>query len=216
NPTPGTTLTRYTYTGREFDADTGLYYYRARWYDPKVGRFISEDPIGFGGGINQFSYVENNPMNGRDPQGLYNIDVHYYLTYFLLTKFPCLTPDDAREIAGADQHVDENPQTSPGPGWTEGQRQINSELHAFNEGNTKNLSNLRNIAFSKSGTCGDLGKYLHYLQDTFSHRGFSSPYVGQAGSNGIDVPGFAGLVVDNTNHDVGKSAEMVSATWFAI
>ena len=216
NPTAGTTLTRYTYTGREFDADTGLYYYRARWYDPKVGRFISEDPIGFGGGINQFSYVENNPMNGRDPQGLYNIDVHYYLTYFLLTKFPCLTPDDAREIAGADQHVDENPETSPGPGWTEGQRQINSELHAFNEGNMKNLSNLRNIAFSKSGTCGDLGKYLHYLQDTFSHRGFNSPYVGQAGSNGIDVPGFGGLVVDNTNHDVGKSAEMVSATWFAI
>ena len=42
----GSSLTRYTYTGREFDSDTGLYYYRARWYDPQVGRFLSEDPIG--------------------------------------------------------------------------------------------------------------------------------------------------------------------------
>ena len=43
----GSQLTRYTYTGREFDSDTGLYYYRARFYDPQVGRFISEDPLGF-------------------------------------------------------------------------------------------------------------------------------------------------------------------------
>ena len=38
------------YTGREWDPETGLYYYRARYYDPKVGRFISEDPIGFAAG----------------------------------------------------------------------------------------------------------------------------------------------------------------------
>jgi RHS repeat-associated protein len=42
----GSTRTRYTYTGRERDADTSLLYYRARFYDPQVGRFISEDPIG--------------------------------------------------------------------------------------------------------------------------------------------------------------------------
>jgi RHS repeat-associated protein len=67
----GSGLTRYTYTGREFDADTGLYYYRARWYDPQIGRFISEDPIGFeGGDINFFTYVANNPVNDSDPSGL--------------------------------------------------------------------------------------------------------------------------------------------------
>ena len=38
--------TRYRYTGRELDSDTGLYYYRNRWYDPEIGKFISEDPIG--------------------------------------------------------------------------------------------------------------------------------------------------------------------------
>lgn len=93
---------------------------------------------------------------------------------------------------------------------------MNSNFHAFNEGNLGNLNNLRSGAFANDADCGELGKYLHYLQDTFSHRGFSSSYIGQAGSNGSDFPGLGGLVVDNTNHDVGKAAEMVSATWFAI
>jgi len=60
----------YAFTGREWDAETGWYYYRARYYDPKVGRFVSEDPIGLGGGINYYQYVENNPATLRDPTGL--------------------------------------------------------------------------------------------------------------------------------------------------
>ncbi|MHC1727572.1 MAG: RHS repeat protein [Syntrophobacteraceae bacterium] len=49
----------------------GLYYMRARYYDPGVGRFISEDPIGFAGGdVNLFAYVQNNPVKWVDPEGL--------------------------------------------------------------------------------------------------------------------------------------------------
>ncbi|MGO9020297.1 MAG: RHS repeat domain-containing protein [Syntrophobacteraceae bacterium] len=49
----------------------GLYYMRARYYDPNVGRFISEDPLGFGGGdVNLYAYVKNNPVNRADPFGL--------------------------------------------------------------------------------------------------------------------------------------------------
>jgi len=67
----GSSLTRYTYTGREFDSDTGLYYYRARWYDPQVGRFISEDPIGFDADdVNLYAYVGSDPVNDNDPLGL--------------------------------------------------------------------------------------------------------------------------------------------------
>ncbi len=47
------------------------YYYRARYYDPSAGRFLSEDPIGFGGGIDFYAYVKNNPANLDDPQGFY-------------------------------------------------------------------------------------------------------------------------------------------------
>lgn len=51
----------------------GFYYMRARYYDPKVGRFISEDPSGFGGGdVNLMAYVGNNPVMGIDPNGLTN------------------------------------------------------------------------------------------------------------------------------------------------
>lgn len=61
----------FTYTGRQWDADSGLLYYRARWYDPKVGRFIGEDPAGFGGGdVNLSRYVHNRPVTLADPSGL--------------------------------------------------------------------------------------------------------------------------------------------------
>lgn len=60
----------FSYTGREYDTDAALYYYRARYYDPTVGRFIQKDPIGLAGGINLYPYVQNNPINFIDPTGL--------------------------------------------------------------------------------------------------------------------------------------------------
>ena len=60
----------YTFTAREFDPESGLYFYRARYYDPVAGRFISEDPIGFeGNDLNLHRYVLNNPVNLIDPSG---------------------------------------------------------------------------------------------------------------------------------------------------
>ncbi|MBI3836617.1 MAG: RHS repeat-associated core domain-containing protein [Planctomycetia bacterium] len=87
------TLTRYFYTGREFDAATGLQYNRERWYDPHSGRWLTQDPIGrlnwqngttlgsngdnpalvhteFADGSNPFIYVHNSPTNATDPSGL--------------------------------------------------------------------------------------------------------------------------------------------------
>jgi RHS repeat-associated protein len=58
------------FTGREWDPETNLYYYRARYYDPKVGRFISEDPIGFDGGVNFYGYADAGPTTATDPSGL--------------------------------------------------------------------------------------------------------------------------------------------------
>ena len=63
-------LPTFGYTGREPD-ETGLIYYRARYYDPATGRFTQQDPLGFrGGAINFYSYVVNNPVNRVDPSGL--------------------------------------------------------------------------------------------------------------------------------------------------
>ena len=61
---------RHRFAGREFDQESGLYYNRARYYDPKLGRFISEDPIGIVGGQNLYAYAGNDPVNTADPFGL--------------------------------------------------------------------------------------------------------------------------------------------------
>lgn len=59
----------YKFTGREDDG-SGLTYYRARYYHPRLQRFIAEDPIGFlGGDVNLYAYVRNNPVNLVDPSG---------------------------------------------------------------------------------------------------------------------------------------------------
>jgi len=61
---------RFKFTGREYSPELGIYYYRARWYDPSAGRFISQDPIGFSAGdVNLYRYVGNAPGDATDPLG---------------------------------------------------------------------------------------------------------------------------------------------------
>ncbi len=66
----GSIANRFQYTAREFDSESGLYFYRARYYDAAAGRFLSEDPIRFVGGPNYYRYVKNRPTSFRDPLGL--------------------------------------------------------------------------------------------------------------------------------------------------
>ena len=62
----------FRFTGREWDAETGMYYYRARYYAPDVKSFTSEDPIRFeSGDTNWYRYVDNDPVNKTDPLGLF-------------------------------------------------------------------------------------------------------------------------------------------------
>lgn len=58
------------FKGREHDAATGLVYMRARWYDPELGRFISEDPAGLEADVNRYVFARNDPINLSDPFGL--------------------------------------------------------------------------------------------------------------------------------------------------
>ncbi len=65
----GTKLTDFAFTGRPFDDESGLYYFRARYYDPVAGRFTSPDPLGFVNGIDLYAYTNNTPLNNLDPTG---------------------------------------------------------------------------------------------------------------------------------------------------
>lgn len=69
----GTDDTQFQFTGRENDGASGLYYYRARYYDPSLGRFIQSDPIGLAGGNNTYAYAEGDPLSFYDPLGLWAI-----------------------------------------------------------------------------------------------------------------------------------------------
>jgi RHS repeat-associated protein len=68
NATTGVSL---RYTGQMLDPDSGLYYYKARWYSPYLGRFLSPDPALFVDGLQTYTYVGNDPVDFTDPQGLF-------------------------------------------------------------------------------------------------------------------------------------------------
>jgi len=160
----GSLVQPYTFTGREYDLESGLYYYRARYYDPKTGRFWTKDPIGFGGGdVNLYRYVRNNPINFRDPLGLYDEYVHFYKTYQWALEVG-IEPRIALIIAAANQGVDEAYFTMP-----------ESPLSWFSFGLIFHFQS-RSYAQRGLSQCIDqsdirnFGRFLHMLQDSFSHE----------------------------------------------
>jgi len=99
------------YTGREND-QTGLYYYRARYYNPAWGRFISEDPIGWSSGqTNGFAYVDANPMSYVDPSGLKG-----YMSPFDLRSPLVYDNGSSCKLVSPGSQIDENGCISTGGG----------------------------------------------------------------------------------------------------
>ncbi|MEA3306709.1 MAG: RHS repeat-associated core domain-containing protein, partial [Elusimicrobiota bacterium] len=102
----------YMFTGREYDSETGLYFYRARYYNSDIGRFLQEDPIGFqGGDLNLYAYVRNNPVNYRDPFGLWYIDIGVSIGWFGFSGVGgvMISPEGIYKYSGAGGGL-------PGPG----------------------------------------------------------------------------------------------------
>ncbi len=92
----------YRYTGREWDKEVGLYFYRTRYYAARAGRFVQEDPLGLAAGINVYSYVNGRPLIFSDPFGL-QAAYAGWATYYNLPgrKTASGQPFDASAMAAA-------------------------------------------------------------------------------------------------------------------
>ncbi|MFC5475459.1 DUF6765 family protein [Paraherbaspirillum soli] len=98
--------------GQYYDAETGLHDNFHRTYNPATGRYLQPDPLGYVDGPDPYLYVQGDPVNKIDPLGLYQSDIHYYMTYFLAMAAG-MDVNDARVMALAAQYVDDNPDTEP-------------------------------------------------------------------------------------------------------
>ncbi len=99
---------RFMFTGREFDKETGLYYYRARYYNPTIGRFLQTDPAGQG--LNWYSYCGNNATNCVDPSGAvyYGIlDRDHEAAYADQVTFACFNDDGSIKWAHGFDSLDD-------------------------------------------------------------------------------------------------------------
>jgi RHS repeat-associated protein len=89
----GSAANAYLYTGQQFDSETGLYSLRARYYDPGVGKLLSNDKLGYNladpSEGNRYAYVSNNPINEIDPSG-----------HQALTEYSELNEAEGEESAG--------------------------------------------------------------------------------------------------------------------
>ena len=181
--------------GQYADLETGLFDNGHRTYDPDSGRYLQPDPLGYPDGPDAYLYAGGDPVNRVDPQGLYGMEVHYYMTFFLAVSAGH-NVDDARRIATAAQYVDDNRLTRPLDGQTplrsifrnhqqllryhfplsgaDGSTLPEFDTPDFNNNSSPQMANLWNAAqyssISRDGRLVFLGEYLHTLADTYAHR----------------------------------------------
>jgi RHS repeat-associated protein len=171
----------FQYTGRENDG-TGLYYYRARYYHPALQRFVSEDPIGFGGGdVNLYGYVWNNPVIFADTRGLWGTFTHIGMTRTAASDIDGFSQADILQMQLANALSDWSPdvfsETStrhymPDSDYSSAEVLIKIKLEE---------AILRDFLGDRAGAMRALGEGMHTLQDKYSHA-YGSP-VGTIGQH---------------------------------
>ncbi len=174
------------FTGRETDAESDLYFYRARYYDPQIGQFISDDPAGFAAGdANLRRYVGNDPANRTDPTGLYDQDVHFYFNYYLArylgldqpsgwVRSKTIPVSEAYIIAYFATRVDYDSGTAPISGGASARRRFHMPDPNDEYGVREDEPRVRKALLSVAnvGDAEMFGLLLHAYQDSFAHREF--------------------------------------------
>jgi RHS repeat-associated protein len=165
------------YPGQVYDEETGLHYSYHRYYDPKLGRYLTPDPIGLLGGINRFLYANSNPGNFTDPYGLWPTPIHDQI----IDEAFRTAPSNLRDaIKRGSEHADEMMFQSPEYNYMHAMRrrdQSVEEAGKMMEGFVKQHLNSYECNL-KAGRFEDayyeLGMALHSIMDSTSpsHEGF--------------------------------------------
>ncbi len=190
------------FTGRETDEESDLNFHRARYYDPRLGQFISEDPLGFAAGdTNLRRYVKNDPTNKVDPTGLYDQDVHFYMNYYMARYLGLNRPtlwmnsqgrpmSEALVLAYMATRVDYEMETEPVYTGAIMRSRIHfpdpQDGHGVRAGDNRVQAAIRVVA--EAGDLEMFGVLLHTFEDTYAHKGFKSPLGHVKLSGGTHMP----------------------------
>lgn len=110
-------MTRFLFTGREYDPETGLYDYRSRHYSSQMGRFLQADTIGYEGGVNLYAYCDNNPLAWVDPWGLTKKEDDLWDKYNDLANKANRSPDEDRQMKELMDKITDLEAIQPVPIW---------------------------------------------------------------------------------------------------
>ena len=170
------------FTGKEWDEDSELFYFGARYYDPIIGRWITRDSKKQF--TNLYMYCKNNPLTKKDIDGFWTEDVHYKITLWEAVKVG-IDPIDAIQLASVCRDVDKNiPEGLGLPGMDILSHNIYWDTHF-----PKTFEEVKN-RMEKAIETGDIesiGVALHTLQDYYSHKGYRK-YAGHLGKLSVDIP----------------------------
>jgi RHS repeat-associated protein len=119
-----TTTQPIRFQGQWLDEESGFYYNRFRYYDPRMGRYITQDPIGLAGGMNLYGYVHGNPISYIDPLGLAEAGLYYCrrpvdgvpgdsLNSVLNHHYICTINDEGEENCKGLTHADPSDRPKP-------------------------------------------------------------------------------------------------------
>jgi RHS repeat-associated protein len=190
------------FTGKELDAETGLYFYEARYYDPALARFITPDTIisqpGDPQDFNRYTYARNNPLKYTDPTGhkfkwknIFKHIVNAIRVIIDIVKFP-VDPIgstlDLAAVATSYAKGETAQKASQILGWASAGWQIGTDIY-------KGLTAERGVVFPKGGA-QDVSKYdrmgvggwgwtKEYAQSVATEKGFPFYYVKTAGPPGL-------------------------------
>ena len=177
--TPALSGTPFGYTGQRYDAELQAYYYKARYYSPEIGRFLSPDPIGFDAGdMNLYAYVGNDAVNLTDPAGLVS---NRMMTNNKAVGLQGMLPGQSASVSGIIGGDSVSPVAAP-PKPSNGVLQGNP-LADFNPANFSSLERGLADAARAGGISGNDTRSKE-IRSNFRHAASAAYYTQQYGGTG--------------------------------